>query len=375
MQPLHRLFIAAFTPALLIGVTLAGQVQAQSRSASAFLSSLAQTPSLNAGTVPGNGDGNPYGVAIVPAGFPAGGNTRPGDILVSNFNASSGKQGTGRTIVSVSPSGKTSLFFQGPPSLGRLGLTTALVALRSGIVVVGNMPTTDGTSATVEAGSLLFIDKSGHILLNLKDPAFVNGPWDMTADDRFTNRPILYFSNILNGTVVRLNLHVIQGRPTIESLTLVGSGFPWRPDPNALEVGPTGLALSHNHHSLYVADTTRNQIRLLRHVDTATGDGQGSGSLVASGGSLEGPLALTWAPNGDLITSNGDASGPAHTKRNINRVVEINLRQHTIVDSLQLDTTGTPGAIFGLAVTRLAGKEALVYVDDNSNTLQARLVK
>src|ERR1700746_3703555 len=54
-------------------------------------------------TVPANGDGNPYGVAFVPPGFPAGGMINPGDILVSNFNASSGLQGTGTTIVDVPP--------------------------------------------------------------------------------------------------------------------------------------------------------------------------------------------------------------------------------------------------------------------------------
>ena len=52
-------------------------------------------------TVPANGDGNPYGVAFVPSGFPTGGPLHPGDLLVSNFNSSSGLQGTGTTIVRV----------------------------------------------------------------------------------------------------------------------------------------------------------------------------------------------------------------------------------------------------------------------------------
>ncbi|MGD0044852.1 MAG: TIGR03118 family protein, partial [Isosphaeraceae bacterium] len=46
-------------------------------------------------TVPANGDLNPYGVAFVPPGFPTGGKLSPGDILVSNFNASSNLEGTG----------------------------------------------------------------------------------------------------------------------------------------------------------------------------------------------------------------------------------------------------------------------------------------
>jgi hypothetical protein len=46
-------------------------------------------------TVPKNGDLNPYGVAFVPVGFPAGGIISPGDVLVSNFNDINNCQGQG----------------------------------------------------------------------------------------------------------------------------------------------------------------------------------------------------------------------------------------------------------------------------------------
>ncbi len=45
-----------------------------------------------AATVPGNGDVNPYGVAIVPVSTGA---LNAGSILVSNFNNSTNAQGTG----------------------------------------------------------------------------------------------------------------------------------------------------------------------------------------------------------------------------------------------------------------------------------------
>jgi hypothetical protein len=38
------------------------------------------------------------------------------------------------------------------PCPGGVGLTTALVVLRAGWVIVGSLPTADGTSATAEAG-------------------------------------------------------------------------------------------------------------------------------------------------------------------------------------------------------------------------------
>src|SRR5579863_6842107 len=65
-------------------------------------------------TVPTNGDGNPYGVAFVPIGFPNG-VLNAGDILVSNFNNSQNLQGTGTTIVRVTPTAQASLFFTAQP--------------------------------------------------------------------------------------------------------------------------------------------------------------------------------------------------------------------------------------------------------------------
>src|SRR5439155_22979150 len=113
-------------------------------------------------TVPANGDQNPYGVAFVPQGFPSGGALNPGVILDSDFNDKANQQGTGSTILRYAPAGGTSVFFQGQPGLG---LTAALGVLKSGFVVVGSVPTTDGTSATVQPGCLLILDSSGKVVL------------------------------------------------------------------------------------------------------------------------------------------------------------------------------------------------------------------
>ena len=99
-------------------------------------------------TIPASGDLNPYGVAFVPQGFPAGGSIAPGDVLISNFNNSNNVQGTGTTIVkltpngNVAPAGTATTFFTS--KLG--GLDTALGVLQGGFILVGNVPTTDGTS-------------------------------------------------------------------------------------------------------------------------------------------------------------------------------------------------------------------------------------
>src|SRR5579863_3188709 len=116
-------------------------------------------------TVPANGDVNPYGVARVPRTV---GSLVEGRFLVSNFNNAANLQGTGTTIVQMAPNGSMQQFAQIDSTSvscpGGIGLTTALVALRSGFVVVGSLPTADGTSATAQAGCLLVLDSNGQVV-------------------------------------------------------------------------------------------------------------------------------------------------------------------------------------------------------------------
>src|SRR5260370_27686458 len=73
---------------------------------SAFIGRFHHTSKV-ASTVPRNGDVNPYGVVVVRR---SQGRLHQGDILVSNFNNSKNLQGTGSTIVEISPSGHRILF-------------------------------------------------------------------------------------------------------------------------------------------------------------------------------------------------------------------------------------------------------------------------
>src|SRR5579859_2975523 len=58
-------------------------------------------------TVPGNGDVNPYGVAVAPV---TSGALVKDEILISNFNNSSNFQGTGTTIDEIDSTGKITVF-------------------------------------------------------------------------------------------------------------------------------------------------------------------------------------------------------------------------------------------------------------------------
>jgi hypothetical protein len=82
-------------------------------------------------------EGNPYGLALVPPGFPKGGIVQPGDLLVSNFNNSAGQQGLGTTIDFIDmDNSDTRHFFRvsGPQTTGftnALGVAKKVSSLRA----------------------------------------------------------------------------------------------------------------------------------------------------------------------------------------------------------------------------------------------------
>ena len=182
----------------------------------------------------------------------------------------------------------------------------------------------------------------------------------------------LFVTNVLNGTVagngkvvnkgtvIRIVIKIPQqgdGMPGRVSTTVIGSGFSERTDPAALVIGPTGVALSSNE-TLYVADSLNNRIaaipRALDRNVTAH-----SGNDVTANGFLNDPLGLTIAPNGDILTVNG----------NNGRIVETTPGGTQIARKF-LDTSGSPpgaGTLFGLAI--VPGGKGVYFVDDGTNTL------
>jgi hypothetical protein len=331
----------------------------------------AQNIIVVASTVPGNGDVNPYGIVRVPK---TTGALVAGNILVSNFNNSANLQGTGTTIVQIAPDGAATLFAAIDASTlpgacpGGVGLTTALAVLRTGWVIVGSLPTSDGTSATAQAGCLIVLDSNGNVAETFSD-SLINGPWDMTALDSGSSAA-LFVTNALNGTVaaggkitlggtvIRLDLTIRSGSmPSLQAITTIGSGFAERTDPGALVIGPTGVALSKDGSTLYVADSLRNRIQAISNpvsrVTTAH-----LGTTLTHGGSLNDPLGLALAVNGDILAANG----------NNGYLTEITPAGQQISKTL-LDSSGAPpgaGALFGLVDVN---SRSLYYVDDATNTL------
>jgi hypothetical protein len=348
----------AVAKAVLAIALCAGAMLGPGRSAWAGAGSLLPPASVTSSTVPPNGDVNPYGVAFVPQGFPSHGSVSAGDLLVSNFNDASNLQGTGTTIVKIVPNASPTVFFQGPAGLG---LTTALGVLRAGFVLVGNVPTTDGSFGTIKPGSLLVLDRTGNVVMQWTQAnAGLDGPWDLTIFD-LGDRAKVFVSNVLNGTVVRLDLEIDSNGVHLQRSTRIASGYPFRGDSAALVVGPTGLAYDPQRDVLYVASTVDNAIFAVFGAGGTRYDG-GKGVLIyADNRHLHGPLALALGPNGHLFTANGDAINGDPSQPS--EIVEFTPQGRFIA---QLSMDPAQGGAFGLAFSQAMDDVVhFAAVDDN----------
>ena len=319
-------------------------------------------PSIS--TVPSNGDVNPYGVAFVPRTVPDDGILRPGDILVSNFNNSANLQGLGTTILRVDKSGKTSTFFTSPAQ--QSGLTAALGILSNGLVLIGNLPTADGTAGTAQPGRLSFLDRRGNFLGALNTTDVVNGPWGMAVHDTgngYSGTAQIFLSNVLSGVISRIDVYYSPAEIKVSAFVLA-SGFNHRTDPAALVLGPSGLAFDPRHDTLYVASSTDNAIYQI-HDATTTKATVSATLFIQDLTHLHGPLDLILLQNGHLLVANSDGSNADPNQPS--EIVEYN-REGEFLAQMPVDPNN--GGAFGIAVKAI-GEDAfrLAAVDDNTNTL------
>jgi hypothetical protein len=323
------------------------------------INQIATTMPQTVSTVPANGDVNPYGVAFVPKGFAGGGSLQPGDVLVSNFNNSGNLQGTGTTIVRVTPGGQQSVFYKGPPGVG---LSSALGILKKGFVVVGYVTSTDGTSATAQAGGVLVLNSSGTMVANITNTSLLDGPWGMTIADSGRTAKI-FVSDVLNGTVSRFDVKITANGLKMTRSVQIASGYIWHGDPVAFEIGPTGLVFNAKTNTLYVASTGDNAIYAIKGAGTTKAD-RGTGKVVYQDSThLHGPLSMTMAPDGNLIASQGDAvnSDPKQPSE----LVEFTAKGKFIG---QFSINTQQGGAFGMA-TSSTGRQ-FAAVNDITNSVE-----
>ncbi len=328
-------------------------------------------------SVPENGDQNPYALVVAPV---SAGTVAKDDLLIDNFNDKNNLQGLGTTIVDYNPSTeKLTVFAQIPRHLagcpGGVGLTTAMTMLKSGWVIVGSLPSNDGTTATKGAGCLIVLDAKGQVAGTITS-ANINGPWGNMAVIDNGSTATLFVSNtgfgvgapegdespIVNqATVLRLDLTIADGKlPAVAKETVVANGLSEQADKGVFIIGPTGLALGQGG-VLYVSDAINNRVVSIPNAVTRT-DSAGVGTEVTKGGLMKRPLAIATAPNGHLLVTNG-LNG---------QVVEIDpvSGKQLYAQWIDADKAQQPpgsGDLFGIVMTR-AG-DGFYYVEDDMNTV------
>jgi len=335
-----------------------------------FLAGKTTVTSLGS-TTPANGDENPYAIWPVTQSV---GSVAAGDVLVDNFNNRSNNQGTGTTIVDVHPNGQLSVFATLPANLagcpGGIGLTSAMVQLRSGWLLVGSLPSTDGKIDTAGAGCLVELSPTGQLGGVIAAP-YLQGPWDAVVADN-GGSATLFVANTLvglprtgtgqvnQGSVQRLTLtEPANAAPAVAANTLIASGFGERADASAFVKGPTGLVLT-PAGTLYVADNLGNRIAAIPNAVSRT-DSAGTGTTLTQGGQLAHPLGMVLAPNGDLLVANATNG----------KIVEVTpaggqVGEYYAIQDVGQDPPGN-GDLFDIAVNQ-AGTGVL-FVKDDTNTL------
>jgi len=361
-------------------VMLAGVARADD--AKGFLENIHRHVTLTT-TIPENGDLNPYAIIVAPV---SSGLIQKDDVLIDNFNNISNLQGTGTTIVDYNPATKkTSLIAKLPAQVpqcpGGVGLTTAMTMLKSGWIIVGSAPSTDGTTRTKGNGCLIVLDTHGKFINAVSGPN-INDPWgNMAVIDKGTSAtlfvsmagfdvpgpevrdPVSGFPVIVKkATVLRIELSIPAGKPPVfTSQTVIANGLNSQANKDAFMIGPTGLALGPDGTTLYVSDAAVNRVVAIPDAPTRT-TSAGEGREVTKGQLLQRPLAMTIAPDGHLLVTNA-----------INgQVVEIDpvAGKQLYAQWIDADQAQSPpgnGDLFGL--TMAPDGKSFYYVEDDMNTL------
>jgi hypothetical protein len=364
--------------ALAASALTAGRVTA----APAGMLELLHKHAILTSTVTDNGDLNPYAVVVAPV---SAGRVAAGDVLVDNFNNVSNLQGTGTTIIDYSPATrKTTLIAKiaqhDPRCPGGIGLSTAMTMLKTGWIIVGSTPSTDGTTKTKGDGCILVLDPSGNVV-DVWTGANINAPWGNMATIDNGSTASLFISMagfdlpgpavrdpatgappiVRKAKVVRFDLVIADAKPPkIARQTVIADGLPQQADLDNFLFGPTGVALGPDG-TLYVSDGVGNRIVKIPDAPARTASA-GPGETLTSGGLLKNPLSLILLPNGHLLTCNG-LNGQA---------VEIDPASGKQIYAkwLDVDQAQTPpgnGDLFGVAVK--PDGSGIYYVEDDTNAL------
>jgi hypothetical protein len=319
--------------------------------------------------------GNPYGLTIAPA---TAGLITAGDLIVCNFNdGATNTQGLGTTIVGLHP------------TAGSTPYRIADSALLQGCNALTMLPDDSISAAAYSANQNPLVAPDGTVNKPFLVDTFAS-PWGeaYASASGHPGPAALYISNA-DGTIDRITL----SGDAQNTFTQIASGFCASGAPGGI-YAPAGLTYDVSIDTLYIVDTSSFSVVAFAGVSsigaggvvvqgqcgatsapptpvpTFSGTSASSARVIANGGPLIAPLSAALLSDGDLIVANSDINIGAGQMPNL--VVEVSpvLPGGFVGQPVQLDTSGTPGALFGIVATVDGSGNQLVYFnDDNTNSV------
>lgn len=318
---------------------------------------------------------NPYGLAIAPV---TSGLVTAGDLIVCNFNdGATQTEGQGTTIVGLHP------------TAGATPYRIAQSASLQGCNALAALPDGSISAAALSANQNPLVSPSGAVATPFSADTFA-GPWgEAYVAANGQNPAALYVSNV-DGTIDRITLD----GDAQTGFTQIVQGFCGSGQPGSI-YAPSGLTYDPSVDTLYVIDTSSYSVIALANVSsigasgvmvagqcgspatapptptpTFSGPSAASARVIAHGAPLFAPLSAALLADGDLIVTNSDIDIPSGQMPNLATEVSPVLPGGFVGQPVQLDTSGTPGALFGVVATVDAqGNQIIYFNDDNTNSV------
>lgn len=316
---------------------------------------------------PGNGDMGPRAVTVVLYNYKT---LKKNNLLVCNFEDSSGTPGKGTTIERFSPT---------PGSKPATFVQNAKIEGCDGSAISGG----DQTYATgITSNVMSWIDETGKLKKTYGNP--ITQPLgDADAPPLYLYSPeLVYIGNADTGALDGYSF----GGYGSNNVTELVKGFDVNKGSGWSALGPSGIAYwcgalpgsascNNKADDLFVADGACNAVVEITHASTLLLPDEitvepgckkfqceypstSCATLVKAGSPLDKPVAMAILPNGNLIVANTGN----------NTLVEMTAKGQ-VLDTKVVDKSKTPG-IFGLAANgKSDSNTVLFYTDTNTNTL------
>ena len=317
--------------------------------------------------------GNPYGLALAPT---TAGLVAAGDLIVCNFNdGATNTQGLGTTIVGLHP------------LAGATPYRIAQSATLEGCNALAILPDGSIAAAAYTANQDALVSPAGVVGTPFASDHFAS-PWGQAFVPAAAGHAAALYVADVGGAIDRIELDGDAQSAFVQ----IATGFCGSGQPGAV-FAPAGLTYDAALDTLYIVDTSSNSVVAFANVSdigaagiavsgqcgsvaapptpapTFGGPSAAAARVIAHGAPLISPISAALLADGDLIVGNGDINIASGQTPNLAVEISPLLPGGFVGEPLQLDSSGTPGALFGIVATAADGRQIVYFNDDNTNTV------